>query len=468
MYALVFGVVFVVAFLYYWLWLLQPQSAGVRHFQEKRYPEAAETFQKVLRRRPPPGIEADTRRRLADTLEILGRPEEAAAEREHAAAVIARNPLDAMAQQAHGDLLKRNHRYDEACAAYSEALTKTSSLDGSGRAIIMAKLAIAHYEAARPSETVRWAQSALASQPNFVTRLSMERMNGVGYADQGDLEKAEHHYRQALGLSRLRGSPKDVAQDLGILAGIHHKRGQFEEAIASCHEARQTFADPSRTSFAIEAECLRDMGRFDEARAVKAERQRASGFDQPWTERRMQALSALGSAWIETRADQPEAALDYLEQAYSGFTANTNTGSVWPSPPQGNDNKLILWCDATKSLALAQRGDVQASRQMYESVLSRLPRFSQDRATKLGVYNHLGRAAFVLGKMAECQEMFHHYLACRPNPVGQPSAYYWLGECHLRLGEPDAARGAFRQAVAPGINSLEARRAQARLDELGG
>ena len=124
-YALVFGVVFVVAFLYYWLWLLQPQSAGVRHFQGKRYTEAAETFQKLLRRRPPPGIEADTRRRLADTLEILGRSEEAAAEREHAAAVIARHPLDAMTQQAHGDLLKRKHEFDEACVAYSKALTKT-------------------------------------------------------------------------------------------------------------------------------------------------------------------------------------------------------------------------------------------------------------------------------------------------------------------------------------------------------
>jgi len=97
-----------------------------------------------------------------------------------------------------------------------------------------------------------------------------------------------------------------------------------------------------------------------------------------------------------------------------------------------------------------------------------LPSFSQDRATELGVYNHLGRAAFVLGKMAECQEMFRHYLDCRPNPVGLPLAYYWLGECHLRLGETDVAREAFRQAVAPGINSLEARRAQARLDELGG
>ncbi len=111
---------------------------------------------------------------------------------------------------------------------------------------------------------------------------------------------------------------------------------------------------------------------------------------------------------------------------------------------------------------------MQASRQVCESVLGRLPHFAQDRATQLGVYHHLGRAAFVSGELVECQEMFHHYLACRPNPVGLPLAYHWLGECHLRLGESDAAREAFGQAVALGIDSLEARRAQARLDELGG
>ncbi len=39
---------------------------------------------------------------------------------------------------------------------------------------------------------------------------------------------------------------------------------------------------------------------------------------------------------------------------------------------------------------------------------------------------------------------------------------------HLRLGETDAAHDFFRQAVAPGIESLNAQRAQARLNELGG
>jgi tetratricopeptide (TPR) repeat protein len=466
--ALLFVAVFVVAFLYYWLWLLHPQSIGVRHFQEKRYPEAAEAFQKVLKRRPPPGIEADTRRRLADTLDVLGRAEEAAAERERASTVAMTAATDPMALIAQGDLLKRQHHYDEACMMYETALSLLPVMGASGRAQIMAKLTIAHYEAGRSVEALRWAKAALASSPAQDIRRMMESMAGVASADQGDLNGAEDYYRKALGLARSIGKPEEVSRTMAILAGIQYKRGQFMEAITSSREARQICADPSRTSFAIEAECLREMGRFDEARAVMAQRRLAPGFDQPWTERRMQALGALGAAWVETRADQPEAALAFLEQAHEGFVANASTGRVWPPSPQGSDDKLILWCDATKSLALAQRGDIGAARQMRESVLSRLPRFIQDRATQLGAYGHLGRAAFVTGEFDECKKLFHHYLDCQPNPVGLPSAYYWLGEAHLRLAEVNAAREAFRQALAPGIDSLEARRAQARLDEFGG
>lgn len=466
---LVFVAVFVILFLYQWLWILQPQSVGVRHFQEKRYEEAAVSFQKVLKRRPSAGVEADTRRRLADTLDVLGRPEEAAAERERAEAVTARNPQDALALQAQGDLLKRKQKYDEACTSYAKALAKTPALDAPGRSLLMAKLATTHHDAGRPDETLKWAKAALQSSPPNDIRRAMESMAGVASADQGDLEGAERHYRRALELAKAGGKPEEVSRSMATLAGIQYKRGQFTEAIASSQEARRKFADPSRAAFAVEAECLRDMGRFDEARAVMVERRRAPGFDQPWTERRMQALAALGAAWIETRAGQPEAALALLEQAREGFAApSTAASAVWPPSPQGGDDKLLLWCDATKAHALAERGDVQGSRQVREDVLSRLPRFAQDRVSRMNVYSHLSRAAFASGDLAECQELLHQYLQCGPNPVGLPSAYHRLGEVALRLGETEQARDYFEQAVAPGIDSLDTRRARARLDQMGG
>ncbi len=463
-----FAVIFGVYFVYYLLWFFLPQSQGAKHYQAKRYEQAAAAFQIVVNRRPPGGIEADTRRRLADTLDVLGKPEEAAQEREKAEAAISRNPKDAMALQAQGDLLKRKHQHNEACEAYFQALTKMPAVDGPGCAHVMAKLAHAHYEASRPGETVRWAEAALASRPDPGTRRSMERMSGVGYSTLGELENAEAHYKEALRLSEQSKNLKEIAEDLSSLAGIQKKRGQFEDAILACRKARQVFAEPSRVSYATEAEALRDMGRFDEARAVMAQRRLAPGFDQPETERRMQALNALGSAWIEARADQPDAVLSFLEQARPAFEAKAASSKTWPPAPQKGDDKLLLWCDAVQTLALAQRGDTEAARYLHTDVLRRLPHFHQDRASQVTVLAHLGKASFVLNDLAEAKALFQQYHDCPPDPSSRPSAHYWLGETHLRLGETDAARDFFRQAVAPGIDSLDARRAQARLNELGG
>ena len=464
---ILFVTIFGIAFLYYLLWFFLPQSTGAKHYQAKRYEQAAASFQTVLKRRPPSGLEADTRRRLADTLDVLGRNDEATQEREKAEAAITRSPKDAMALQAQGDLLKRKHQYNAACTAYHEALTMMPAVDATGRALVMAKLATAHYEASRPADTVQWAEAALASRPDPSTRRSMERMSAVGYATQGDVEKAETHYREALRLSEANQIPKEIAQDLSSLASIQKKRGQFEEAIVACRKARQVFAEPSRVSYSTEAEALRDMGRFDEARAVMAQRRQAPGFDQPEVERRMQALSALGSAWIEARADQPEAALSFLEQARPAFEGQAASARTWPPAPQKGDDKLLLWCDAVKVLALAQRGDTEDARHLHEDVLRRLSYFGRDRATQLTVFAHLAKASFALNDLAEAKILFEQYRDWQPDLSSRPSAHYWLGETHLRLGETDIACDFFQQAVAPGIDSLDARRAQARLSELG-
>lgn len=296
----------------------------------------------------------------------------------------------------------------------------------------------------------------------------MERMAGIGCSDQGDLERAEQHYQTALKLSEQGVDPEETAKDFGMLAGICHKRGQFQEAIAMCHQAREIFVGPAQQFDTIENECLRDMGRFDEARALMAQCRFVSHYDQPHLERRMQAMSAFASASTEVRDEQPDAALAFLEQARSGLEAEAASSDVWPPSPQKGNDKLLLWCDATKCLALAQRGDAQASRQLQQSVLSRLPALFGDRNSISGTYGMLGRAALVLGELAESKTFFQQCLNSQMTPVGLLSARYWLGETHLRLGETDMARDLFKEAVAPGIDSLDARRAQARLNELGG
>jgi len=464
---LVFAVVFVAAFLYYWLWLLQPQSVGVRHFQAKRYAEAAEAFQTVLKRRPPPGIEADTRRRLADTLDILGRTEEAAAERERAGAVAMKAATDPMALTAQGDLLERQGRHDDACFCFEQALKSMPNLPGGGRALIMAKLALAHHQAGRSTETLRWAQKSLANGPDKTVKPLMHRMAGVALSDQGDLEQAEVQHRLSLELMEKAGKPKEIAEGLVMLASLQKQRGHYEEAITAARRSREIARSPSRTDLAVEAECLRDMGRFDEARDVMRQHFDGPRFDQPHLERRMQALGSLGMAWIEARAEQPEAAWQHLEAAREGLKIPAYSTS-WPPPPDVREEKLALWCDATAVNILTQQGHNPEARRLRDSIESRLPSFAADNATLRGTYGHLARASLRLGDLTECQDYCRRYENCNPPPSLLPTIHYLQGEVALRLGETDAAREAFRQAVAPGINSLDARRAQARLDELGG
>ncbi len=443
------------------------QNIGVRLFQAGRYAEAAEAFRHFLAQRPSTGLEADTRRRLADTLDILGQAAEAAAERELIGGIAAGNGWDPIVLMAQGDLLKREQRNDEACATYEQALRLMPPFTpATARAYLMAKLAVAHYEASRPAKTVIWAGASLANQPDNLTRLIMHRMAGVGYSGIGDLEQAEKHYKQALELAEASEKPAEVSASLMTLASIQHKRGQFEAALATARRSSATFPHPGHGGHLVEAECLRDMGRFAEARSAAKAMNEEPSYDQPEMKRRTQVMCALTLAWIEALADCPEAALEALKDAWAGLGISREAAASPPNPSQEED-KLVLYSDATAVRVYAQLGQAENSRRMQESVESRLTRFDRDQAGLRGVYSEFAPAAFALGDFIKSRDWWHKYLNCQPDVVGLTKAHYGLGQVLLGLGETDAAREAFAQAVAPGIDSIYARRAQARLDELG-
>lgn len=465
--AIVLAVVFATSFLYYWLCFLKPQNEGAQHFQAKRYTEAAKSFRTVLKRRPPASIEADTRRRLADTLDVLGQTEEASAEWARASAATSGGGRDPTALLVQGDLFKRQQRYNEACDCYGRALALLPTLSSPGRALIMAKLALAHSEAGRSEETIRWAEESLRNAPDKTIRLMMERMAGVGYSDTGDLEQAETHYRRCLLLSEEAGKPNEIAHSLATLGSVQHKRGHFEEALATSRQAQNISADTAGLSIVVETECLRDMGRFDEARAVMVRRRQGSNSDTSALNRRVLAITNLGSARVEISAECYDEALVYLEEAREGlkFVANS---TIWPPPPSSGEYKAALWCDASLANALAGTGRNREAQELMASVETRLERFGEDRRTRLGTLGALGRTAFCLGDFAASRHFWQECLACLPDPVSLPMAYYWLGEIALCQGETEMAREAFRKSVAPKIDSLDARRAQVRLDEMEG
>ena len=446
---------------------VEKQKRAARLFQQKNYAEAAGSYQSLLRWPLPSGIEADTRRRLADTLDVLGRTEEAAQERERARAAAQKGTLDPAALETQGDLLKLKHQYDDACQMYHRALNLLPALAGTGRAHMMAKLALTHGEAGRPEEALKWAKMSLGGKPSKDIQRAMESIAGVACADQGNLEEAQQHYSRALELAEANGKPEDTAQSLAMLADIQHKRGHLEEAISNARRAVKTCDSPFRGGRIVEVECLRDLGRFEEARAVATQMKQGPRHDQPAIEQRMQAMCALTLAWTETAADRPAAALTALEEVREHLKVASQS-TVWPPPPTSGEDKLAVLCDSTLMRVHAQLGHQEEARRLRASLETRLPRYAADRAVLMQSYGQFARAAFYLGDPAESRDFWQRCLGYRPNPSGLPPIYYWLGETHLRLGETDMARDFFRQAVAPGIDSLDARRAQARLNELGG
>jgi tetratricopeptide (TPR) repeat protein len=443
------------------------QETGIKLFLEKRYTEAAEAFRQFLAQPLSAGLEADTRRRLADTLASLGQAEEAAAERELAGNIAESSTGDPMALMTKGDLLKRDHHYDEACATYEQALRLVPPQPSPGRALLMAKLALAHYDASRPAKTIIWAGASLANKPSAAIRLIMHRMAGVGYSAIGDLEQAERHYTEALKLAEIGGKPEEISQSLTTLATIQQKRGRFEEAIFAARRAVQTFAHPGRGAVLVEVECLRDMGRLEEASTLVNTMKQGPRYDRPDMEQRTQVICSLTLAWIEANADRPAAALVALQEAWANLGVSRD---VFPLPPPkpGGEDKLVLYCDSTAVRVYAQLGQLENARHMQESVEARMESFAQDRASLLGVYSELAPAAFALGDYDACRNWWQKYLNSQPDVVGRVKAHYGLGEAFLKQGETKSALDAYTQAVTPRIDSLNARRAQARLEEMGG
>lgn len=448
--------------------LLREMNAGAHLFSAKQYPEAEAHFRRLLTKRLPAGIEADTRRRLALALDVLGKSDEAAEQRNHASAVAMTAKSDTLAFMAQGDLLNGQHRHDEACEMYERALGSVSRIRSFRRcAQIMEKLATAHNQAGHSHETARWANASLASNPSDGTRRRMEILAGTAASNQSDLEAAEAHYFRALGLAEATGTAEEASRALAMLADIQRKQGRLAEALSAAQRAADLNDGPSRTGALVEIECLRDLGRFDEARSAAVRLTQGTHHDRPNVARQMKVVCALALAYVEVAADRPEAALAALEGRQEHLK-EADHSSIWPPPPAGGESKVGLFCDAVQMRVYAQLGRTDDARRLCSNVESRLSRYANDRAVLMNVYGQFARAAYFSGDLAESRAFWQRYLDCKPNPVGLPGAYYCLGETYLRLGETDAARDFFRQAVAPGIDSLDARRAQARLSELGG
>lgn len=431
---------------------------GCLYANARRYEEAVTQFQRVLKilegiKRHPvePGIAAEIHQRLADCYEALSDNEQAATERQQAAQCLDNSAGDCVALTSQGRMLASERRYQEAYTTYERALAVTPAHCAEERIQTMLKLQYTAYDAGRPDLTAHWVEQ-IVDQPTSPEWLIMAHsMGGVAYGVLGDLDKSETHRRRAYDLAEATGNRILAAEKLAHLAGILRKRGKLEEALEQCDRAMTMTPEAVRHVAVERSECLRSMGRFEEAIQALQQARAAASLPTPAAARRMQAVLSLGMAWTVADAGQLDAAWDHLQQAVS----------------LQQDKRLRLWHLATESRVLAQLGRYPEARYKAEQVEAQLPDFAEDRETLLGTRTSLARATFYCGDYEHSLKLLQLYFDLNPDPVMQPQAWYLRGENYRCSGDAVAAKAAYEQAVGLRLNTYYSRLAQERLAEWG-
>lgn len=398
-----------------------------------------------------PALEADIRRRLADCLEALGQTDEAEVERRRAEACISRAPDDPLRHITRGTLLEREHRYDESCAAFEEALSLTPESNRPVRIECMIHLVLANYNAGRPVESLHWSEQVIALGAEAGYLRIAHRMAGVTCGNLGRLEESEEHCLRAYDVAAAEGDAGAMAEILGSLADIQRKRGKLVEANEAALKAAAMDPKAVRMAIAVQSQVFREWGRYDEALAILGRHGQAGTLVIPAQERRIRAVCALDMSRIEAECGRAEDAWVHIQEAVAVL---------------GDDAKLGLKCDSAASWVFAARGLIDDSRRVADQAEARLPHFDHDPSTCRGVLYDLGMAAWTRGDSEVGESCWNRYLGLKPDPVNRPTALYFRGECRLHQGNTTDARADFHDAVAMDIDTHYARLARRRFGEV--
>ncbi len=398
-----------------------------------------------------PALEADIRRRLADCLDGLGKTDEAQEQRQLAAACVDRAPDDALRHLTRGILLEREHRYADACTAFEEALSCVPDSDRPARIECMSHLVIACFNSGRPTESLRWAEQVIALGASGTHLCAAHRMAGVACGNLGRLEESEDHCRRACDVAAGEGKAGEMGQILGRLADIQRKRGKLVEANEAYIQVAAVDPKAVRMAIAVQSQVLRELGRFDEALEVLGRYGDTPKLAIPAHERRIRAVLALDTSRIEAECGRADDAWAHIEEARAELA---------------NDAKLGLKCEGAVSWVLAARGLADDSQRVAGEVEARLPEFERDPSTCRGIMYDLGMAACTRGDHESGERCWSRYLELSPDPVHQPTALYFRGECRQHRGDAPGAIADFRQASAMNIDSHHAQLARHALEEV--
>jgi len=418
----------------------------------ERYEDAVAQGRLAVRRaRMTHASEAEVRLEIAVCLDLLGRTDEADAERALADETLDGRPNDGRGWLAQGRLLDRQDRYAEAAAAYQRALALTPTTNRDEREQILTRLLFATFEAGHPDQTVAWAEQLLASHPSRAGRCTAHRMAGVACASLQRLDEAERHRGRAVELARKEDDLRQLADCLAAVAGLQRLRGDLVTAEATARKAESIAPHASRDSLVVQAITLAAQGRIADALERIQQARYVGILPSASVERRVQAR-------IQGWTALAKAELGRLDEARADLQA--------AETELRRDPKLGLLVDAVWVRLLALRDDRDAAVRCADDVLARLDAFPRHVETRLECLEALGRGLLEAGEYERAVRCWEQFLATTHPPVAAPVGWYYLGECRRLLNDTPGARECFERALAPGIDSHQARLARARLAEL--
>lgn len=396
-------------------------------------------------------LEGDIRRRLADCLEALGQVAEANEERALATAAIERAPADTLSLITQGIQLHETKRHQEAYAAFQQALNSIGESNIPVRIECLIHMVLSAYDSGRPSDCLRCAKEAITLGVAGKQLYIAYKMAGIASGNLSRLDDAEDYTRRAYEAATADNRMSEASEVLGLLADYLRRRGKLAEARETGIKIAALKPKSERILFSLQSLILKEEGRYDDALAALVRAQEAGPFAIPSFERRSQAVIALSASRIEVERGRGDEAWQHIQKALNEFK---------------DDAKLGLNCDAVLTWVLAVRGLSDESQHLAVQVNPRLAAFEGDPSTCRSVLYDLGMAACVRGDHAAGIECWNRYCTLNPDPVYQPTAYYYRGECHREIGQLSEAEANYRAAVNMNLETHHSKLAKNRLREL--
>src|SRR5207253_1387024 len=95
-----------------------------------------------------------------------------------------------------------------------------------------------------------------------------------------------------------------------------------------------------------------------------------------------------------------------------------------------------------------------------------LANISDSRSTQIGGMGLLGRSALAGERWSEAEKYWRRFLALKPDPVDEPTAWYGIGAALLGSGDAESAKDAFHHAISTGLETHHVHLASHRLEEI--